>query len=48
MTGSPTDIAERLLAFQQLGFEEVRCDVQPRTIEGISAMEAVVNLVHAA
>ncbi len=48
VTGSAAEIAERLLAFRVLGFDEVRCDVQPWTTEGIQAMEDVVKLVHAA
>ena len=46
-TGTAEEIAERLLGFTELGFEEVRCEVQPKTAEAIEAMKGVVALVHA-
>jgi alkanesulfonate monooxygenase SsuD/methylene tetrahydromethanopterin reductase-like flavin-dependent oxidoreductase (luciferase family) len=47
VTGSSTEIAETLLAFGELGFEEVRCDVYPKSMEGIEAMAGIVDRVHA-
>lgn len=47
VTGSPKQIVDYLLGLGELGFEEVRCDVYPRTIEAIEAMQPVVDLVHA-
>lgn len=47
ITGSPTQIAEHLLQFGEMGFEEVRCDVFPKSPAGIEAMAPVVELVHA-
>ncbi len=46
VAGSPEQIAEYILALGDLGFEEVRCDLWPRTPEAIAAMEPVVALVH--
>lgn len=48
ISGPPEHIAETLLSFGDLGFDEVRCDVYPKTIEAIEAMAKVVQLVHAA
>ena len=47
ISGSPARIAETLLGFGGIGFHEVRCDVYPKTIEGIEAMADIVELVHA-
>ena len=46
VTGSDQEIAEFILALGELGFSEVRCDVYPKTIEGIEAMQPIVDLVH--
>jgi alkanesulfonate monooxygenase SsuD/methylene tetrahydromethanopterin reductase-like flavin-dependent oxidoreductase (luciferase family) len=46
VTGSAAEIARYILGFGEMGFEEVRCDVWPRTTEAISAMTEVVDLVH--
>jgi alkanesulfonate monooxygenase SsuD/methylene tetrahydromethanopterin reductase-like flavin-dependent oxidoreductase (luciferase family) len=46
VSGSPDQIAEYLLALGELGFEEVRCDLWPKTTEAIRAMEPVVKTVH--
>ncbi|HEX2152426.1 MAG TPA: LLM class flavin-dependent oxidoreductase [Acidimicrobiia bacterium] len=48
IAGGAEEIAEHLLSLGSLGFEEVRCDVWPKTPEAIHAMEEVVRLVHAA
>ena len=45
--GSSEQIAEHLLSVGELGFEEVRCDVFPRTSAAVEAMQPVVELVHA-
>lgn len=47
VTGTSEEIAERLLSIGQLGFDEVRCDVYPKTADAIAAMEPVVDAVHA-
>jgi alkanesulfonate monooxygenase SsuD/methylene tetrahydromethanopterin reductase-like flavin-dependent oxidoreductase (luciferase family) len=46
VAGSPEEIAEYILTLGEFGFEEVRCDVWPKTADAIAAMEPVVNLVH--
>lgn len=47
VAGSSEEIASHILSLGNLGFEEVRCDVFPRTPETIEAMRPVVELVHA-
>jgi alkanesulfonate monooxygenase SsuD/methylene tetrahydromethanopterin reductase-like flavin-dependent oxidoreductase (luciferase family) len=44
--GSAEEIASALLEFGQIGISEVRCNVEPHTIESIEAMSEVVDLVH--
>ena len=44
--GSADQIAEYILALGELGFEEVRCDVWPKTPQAIAAMQPIVELVH--
>ena len=46
VTGSANQIAERILGLGELGISEVRCDVYPKSIEAISSMQPVVDLVH--
>ncbi len=46
LTGTAEEIAGKLLDFAALGFDEIRCDVHPKTTEGIEAMKQVVELVH--
>lgn len=46
--GSAEQIAQTLLGFEAMGFEEVRCDVFPKTAGGIEAMAPVIEMVHAA
>jgi alkanesulfonate monooxygenase SsuD/methylene tetrahydromethanopterin reductase-like flavin-dependent oxidoreductase (luciferase family) len=46
VSGSADEIAEHLLSLRELGFEEVRCDVWPRTAHAIAAMQPVVEIVH--
>lgn len=47
LTGTAEEIGATLLGFAALGFDEIRCDVHPKTPEGIEAMREVVDLVHA-
>jgi alkanesulfonate monooxygenase SsuD/methylene tetrahydromethanopterin reductase-like flavin-dependent oxidoreductase (luciferase family) len=46
VSGTSSQVAESLLALGELGFAEIRCDVFPRTIEAIEAMQPVVDLVN--
>lgn len=51
ITGTSEEIAEAILAFEQLGIEEFRCETAGRLSEGaatIESMTEVVELVHAA
>lgn len=48
ITGTDEEIAERLISFEEMGFEEVRVDLWPRSVEAIEAMAPVVDLVHQA
>jgi alkanesulfonate monooxygenase SsuD/methylene tetrahydromethanopterin reductase-like flavin-dependent oxidoreductase (luciferase family) len=47
VTGTSQEVAAHILAMSELGFEEVRCDVFPRTAAAIEAMQPVVEIVHA-
>lgn len=47
VTGTSAHIAEFILGLGRFGIEEVRCDVFPKTMSAIRAMEPVVELVHA-
>jgi alkanesulfonate monooxygenase SsuD/methylene tetrahydromethanopterin reductase-like flavin-dependent oxidoreductase (luciferase family) len=47
LTGTAEEIGGTLLGFTALGFDEIRCDVYPKTVEGIEAMKEIVDLVHA-
>jgi len=47
VTGTSEDIAEFILSVGKLGFEEVRCDVFPKTTAAVEAMQPVVEIVHA-
>ena len=46
VTGSPEEIASFILSIGELGFDEVRCDLFPKTTSAIEAMQPVVELVH--
>ena len=46
VTGSADEIAERILSFGDIDIVEVRCDVYPRSIEAIAAMQPVIDRVH--
>lgn len=45
--GSSAQLAEYILALGELGFDEVRCDVFPKTAAAVEAMQPVVEIVHA-
>lgn len=47
VTGASEEIADYILSVGELGFEEVRCDVFPKTIAAVEAMRPVVEIVHA-
>ncbi len=47
VTGTAEEISGTLLGFAALGFDEIRCNVHPQTVEAIEAMKEVVDLVHA-
>ena len=47
VSGTAEQIADYLLGLGALGFEEVRCDLYPKTTEAVVAMQPVVELVHA-
>ncbi len=46
VTGASRQIADFILGLGELGFEEVRCDVYPRTSGAVEAMQPVVEMVH--
>lgn len=48
VAGSADQIAEQLIALGDLGFEEIRCEVWPKTPEAVAAMQPVVEAVHSA
>jgi alkanesulfonate monooxygenase SsuD/methylene tetrahydromethanopterin reductase-like flavin-dependent oxidoreductase (luciferase family) len=47
VSGTSEEIAEFILSVGALGFEEVRCDLYPKTIEAVEAMQPVIEIVHA-
>lgn len=47
VAGTSEQIAEHILSIGGLGFDEVRCDVFPRTAAAVAAMQPVVEIVHA-
>jgi len=47
VTGTSEEIADYILSLGDLGFEEVRCEVYPKTTAGTEAMQPVVEIVHA-
>lgn len=47
VTGTSEEIAGHFLSMGEFGFEEVRCDVFPKTAAAIEAMQPVVEIVHA-
>jgi alkanesulfonate monooxygenase SsuD/methylene tetrahydromethanopterin reductase-like flavin-dependent oxidoreductase (luciferase family) len=46
IAGSAEEIAERIIGLGGLGIAEVRCDVFPKSVEAIRAMQPVIELVH--
>ncbi|MCP3995446.1 MAG: LLM class flavin-dependent oxidoreductase [bacterium] len=46
VTGTSEAIAEHILSLGELGFEEVRCDLFPKTTAAVEAMQHVVEIVH--
>jgi alkanesulfonate monooxygenase SsuD/methylene tetrahydromethanopterin reductase-like flavin-dependent oxidoreductase (luciferase family) len=47
VTGTSQQIAERILSIGEFGFDEIRCDVFPKTAAALEAMQPVVEIVHA-
>ncbi len=47
VSGTSEEIASHLLSLGDIGFEEVRCDVFPKTATAVEAMQPVVEIVHA-
>jgi alkanesulfonate monooxygenase SsuD/methylene tetrahydromethanopterin reductase-like flavin-dependent oxidoreductase (luciferase family) len=47
ITGTSGQIADYILSLADLGFEEVRCEVYPKTTAAVEAMQPVVEAVHA-
>jgi alkanesulfonate monooxygenase SsuD/methylene tetrahydromethanopterin reductase-like flavin-dependent oxidoreductase (luciferase family) len=45
-TGSAEEIATHILELGELGISEVRCDVYPKSIDAITSMQSVIELVH--
>ena len=46
VAGTAEEIADYVLGLGEMGFEEVRCDIWPKSVEAIEAMAPVVELVH--
>ncbi len=46
ITGSSEQIAEYILSLGELGFDEVRCDIFPKTAAAMAAFRPVVEIVH--
>jgi alkanesulfonate monooxygenase SsuD/methylene tetrahydromethanopterin reductase-like flavin-dependent oxidoreductase (luciferase family) len=46
IAGTSEQIAEHIVSYAGMGFEEVRLDVWPKTTEAVEAMAPVVDLVH--
>ena len=47
VSGTSEEIATYILSLADLGFEEVRCEVYPKTAAAVEAMQPVVEIVHA-
>lgn len=47
VAGTSEEIASHILSLSDLGFEEVRCEVHPKTAAAVEAMRPVVEIVHA-
>ncbi len=48
VAGSAEQIAEFIAGLGAMGFEEVRCDLAPKTVKAVEAMRPIVELVHEA
>lgn len=48
VSGSAPEIADFIVRCGDLGFDEVRCDVYPKTLDAVAAMAPVIELVHQA
>jgi alkanesulfonate monooxygenase SsuD/methylene tetrahydromethanopterin reductase-like flavin-dependent oxidoreductase (luciferase family) len=48
VSGQAAEIADFILSFEGLGFEEVRCDLTDKSPEAVGAMAEVVEMVHSA
>jgi alkanesulfonate monooxygenase SsuD/methylene tetrahydromethanopterin reductase-like flavin-dependent oxidoreductase (luciferase family) len=48
IAGSADEIADRIVALTELGIAEARCDIYPKSVEAIAAMQPVIDLVHSA
>ncbi len=48
VSGTSDEIASFILSVGELSFEEGRCDVYPRTVEALEAMQPVIDMVHRA
>jgi len=46
IAGAPEAVAAHIRGYAELGFEEVRLDVWPKTTEAVEAMAPIVELVH--
>ena len=46
VTGTSRQIADFILGLGELGFDEVRCDLFPKTSTAVEAMRSVVEIVH--
>lgn len=44
--GSAEEIADFMLRIEGIGFAEVRCDLYPRSLEAVTAMRPVLELMH--
>ena len=48
ISGSAVEIADRIVGLDEFGITEVRCDIYPKSVEAIAAMQPVIDLVHSA
>jgi len=46
IAGSSDEIADRIQRLEEIGIEEVRCDVFPKTVAAIVSMQSVIDIVH--
>jgi alkanesulfonate monooxygenase SsuD/methylene tetrahydromethanopterin reductase-like flavin-dependent oxidoreductase (luciferase family) len=48
VSGTSEEICSFILSLGELGFDEVRCDVYPKTADALEAMQPAVDMVHRA